>query len=78
MFSKKKFVPYLSKDCQPIICENPLLDFIIISKLFYPESDNDNFKFKKNNKYKNLEKKKYLLMTVLKLVKNFNVDLIQY
>ncbi len=70
---KKKFVPYLSKDCQPIICENPLLDFIIISKLFYPESDNDNFKFKKNNKYKNLEKKKVFIDDSVKIGKNFNV-----
>lgn len=70
---KKKFESYLGKNCIPIISENPLLDFIIISKLFYPESDNDNCKFKQNVKYKNLLKQNVSIDKSVKIGKNFNI-----
>jgi len=50
---KKNYLTYLNKCTVPIISSNPLIDFIIIAKLFYPESDKDNLPFKRNIKYKN-------------------------
>ena len=77
-FIKEKHVSQLKSNCIPITSEQPLLDFIIISKLFYPDSDHDNYKFKQNNKYKSLLKKIHMLMIRLKLEKTLILDLIQY
>ena len=70
---KEKFVNQLKVGCIPIISTEPLLDFIIISKLFYPESDTDDFKFKQNKKYKSLLKKNTYIDHSAKIGKNLNI-----
>ena len=70
---REKYVSQLKSNCIPITSEQPLLDFIIISKLFYPDADNDNFKFKQNNKYKSLLKKNTYIDHTVKIGKNFNI-----
>ena len=44
LFIKKKDLIYLgkNKNTYPLISENPLLDFILTAKLFYPDADHDN------------------------------------
>jgi len=72
-FIKEKHASQLKSNCIPITSEQPLLDFIIISKLFYPDSDHDNYKFKQNNKYKSLLKKNSYVDDTVKIGKNFNI-----
>ena len=70
---KEKFASELKESCVPIISKEPLLDFIIVSKLFYPDADNDNYKFKQNNKYKSLLKKNVYVDNTVKIGKNFSI-----
>ena len=70
---KEKFASQLKESCIPIISKEPLLDFIIVSKLFYPDADNDNYKFKQNNKYKSLLKKNVYVDNTVKIGKNFSI-----
>ncbi len=70
---KEKYATQLKSSCIPIISEQPLLDFIIISKLFYPESDNDFYEFKQNNKYKSLLKRSTYVDSSVKIGKNFKI-----
>ncbi len=70
---REKYVPQLKPGCIPIISEEPLLDFIIISKLFYPESDSDFYEFKQNNKYKSLLKKNTHIDNSVKIGKNLKI-----
>ena len=70
---KEKFATQLKKSCMPIISKEPLLDFIVISKLFYPDADCDNWKYKQNNKYKSLLKKNVYVDNTVKIGKNFSV-----
>jgi UDP-3-O-[3-hydroxymyristoyl] glucosamine N-acyltransferase len=59
-----------------IISLEPLLDFIIIAKLFYPDADQDNYLFNQNNKFLKLRKSKNVLIDkTVKIGKNFNVGL---
>jgi len=64
---KKKIVPIFSK--------NPLLDFIIIAKIFYPESDNDNYEFSQNRNYENLNQYNTLIDNSVKIGNDFKVGL---
>lgn len=73
--TKEKYINKLNSKCIPIISENPLLDFIIITKLFYPESINDNYKFKLNQKYKNLKKLNTFIDSSVKIGKSFDVGI---
>ena len=70
---KEKFASQLKESCMPIISKEPLLDFIIISKLFYPDADSDNWKYKQNNKYKSLLKKNVYVDNTVKIGKNFSI-----
>ena len=72
-FIKEKFASQLKKSCLPIISKEPLLDFIIVSKLFYPDANSDNYKFKQNNKYRSLLKKNVYIDNTVKIGKNFSV-----
>ncbi len=72
-FIKEKFISHLKESCIPIISKEPLLDFIIVSKLFYPDADSDNYKYKQNKKYKSLLKKNVYVDDTVKIGKNFNV-----
>ncbi len=71
----KKFSNFLNPNTTPIISEQPLLDFILIAKLFYPESDVDNYKFKQNNKYKKFLNKNTLIDSSVKIGKNFDIGI---
>ena len=70
---KENFVKYLNNDCLAIISEAPLLDFILLAKMFYPESDTDNYDFKQNAKYKNLNKNNVFIDSNVKIGKKFNI-----
>ena len=70
---KEKFVTQLKDSCIPIISKEPFLDFIIVSKLFYPDADSDNYKFKQNNKYRSLLKKNVYVDNTVKIGKNFSI-----
>ena len=72
-FLREKFIPHLNKSCLPIISKEPLLDFILVSKLFYPDADNDNYKFKQNNKYRSLLNKNVYVDDTVKIGKNFSI-----
>lgn len=72
---EKKYVNKLNKKTTPIISTNPLLDFILIAKIFYPGADNDNFKFKQNSKFKKFSKNNTLIDETVKIGKNFQVGL---
>ena len=67
---KEKFAHQLEESCIPIISKEPLLDFIIVSKLFYPDANSDNYKFKQNNKYRSLLKKNVYIDNTVKISKN--------
>ena len=67
-FIKSKYALFLNKKTVPIISSEPLLDFIVISKLFYPESTKDNYKLIKNLKFKNS-----FIDKSVKIKENFNV-----
>jgi len=67
-FIKNKHKHLLNKKIVPIISSEPLLDFILISLLFYPESTKDNYKLKKNLKFKNS-----FIDKSVKIKKNFEV-----
>ena len=70
---KEKFVNQLEESCIPIISKEPLLDFILVSKLFYPDADTDNYKYKQNKKYKSLLNKNVYIDNTVKIGKNFSV-----
>ena len=67
---KENHTKYLNSKTIALTTPNPLNDFILISKLFYPEASRDNFKFVKNNKFKN----NFIDKTV-KIGKNFSVGI---
>ena len=70
---KEKFVTQLNESCIPIISKEPLLDFMLISKIFYPDADSDNYKYKQNSKYKFLLKKNVYVDNTVKIGKNFSI-----
>ena len=74
-FIEKKYMSKLNTKVKPIVSTNPLLDFILIIKIFYPDADGDNFKFKPNVKYKKLLANNTLVDTSVKIGKNFKVGL---
>tara|TARA_B100000963_G_scaffold360902_1_gene393790 strand:+ start:3502 stop:4470 length:969 start_codon:yes stop_codon:yes gene_type:complete len=69
---REKFATQLDENCIPIISKEPLLDFILISKLFYPDADTDNYKYKQNKKYRSLLKKNVYVDNTVKIGKNFS------
>jgi len=59
-----------------IISSNPLYDFILISRIFFPDSIFDNYNFKQNNKFINLRKKNNTLIDKsVKIGSKFSVGL---
>ena len=63
-----------NKKLKLIFSSNPLLDFIIIIKKFYPDADTDFYKFDQNKKYLNLKKKSNTLIDKkVKIGKNFTI-----
>lgn len=54
---QKKFIDKVkNKKIKLIESTNPLIDFILITKLFYPSADNDNLTFSTNNVFLNYKK----------------------
>ncbi len=72
---EKKFLNFLNPETIPVISSNPLLDFIVIAKIFYPDADKDNYKFKQHSKYKNFVKQNTLIDSSTKIGKNFNIGI---
>jgi len=73
-FIKKKDLAFLkNKKITPIISEDPLLDFIITAKIFYPDADNDQIKINISKKYSAYEKLNTIIDKSVKIGKNFNI-----
>lgn len=74
---EKKFIKLNeNKNLQLIISSNPLLDFILISKIFYPEADKDIYKFTQNKKFLDIKKKcNSLIDKSVSVGKNFLIGL---
>src|SRR6056300_801643 len=71
-FIKKKDLVFLkNKKVTPIISEDPLLDFIITAKIFYPDADNDRIKINISRKYSAHEKFNTIIDKSVKIGKNF-------
>lgn len=70
---KKNNVNKLNKNTIPIISTNPLIDFILITKVFYPDSCDDNFVFKQNNKYKKFTKKNTFINSGVEIGRKFEI-----
>ena len=76
-FIENKFVKFVkNKKLKLIISSNPLLDFILVSKIFYPDADTDVYKFNQSKKYLKF-KKQYnsLIDNSVKIGKNFSIGL---
>ena len=74
-FIKKKDLVFLKNTkVTPIISENPLLDFIITVKTFYPDSDNDKIKINISKKYNKYQKLNSIIDKTVKIGKNFSLD----
>ena len=71
----EKFVKYLNSQTIPIISKKPLLDFIILAKIFYPNSDTDIYDFKQSAKYRKYVKNNTLIDKTVSIGKNFKVGL---
>lgn len=76
-FVKDAFVKNIkNKSINLIISKKPLIDFMIISRIFYPDADKDNFTFKLNPKYKDLKSKfNTMVDKSVKIGKNFKIGL---
>jgi len=73
-FIKKKNLVFLkNRNITPIISEDPLLDFIITAKTFYPDADNDKIKIDISKKYSSYAKLNVLIDKSVKIGKNFNI-----
>jgi len=72
---QEKFLNYINHETTPILSKNPLLDFILIAKLYYPDADLDIYKFKQNKKYLKYVKQNTLIDNTVKIGKNFKVGL---
>ena len=71
----RKFSDNLKPKTLPIISKNPLLDFIIIARIFYPDADKDIYLFKKNNKFKKYLRFNTLIDSNSKIGKDFQIGL---
>jgi len=73
-FIKKKNLEFLkNKKIIPIVSENPLLDFIITAKIFYPDADNDKTKINLSKKYSTYKKLNTIIDKSVKIGKNFTI-----
>ena len=70
---KKDLILLKNKNITPIISDNPLLDFIITAKIFYPDADTDNIKVELSNKYKKYKEFNTIIDKSVKIGKNFNI-----
>lgn len=76
-FIEHKFLKLVkNKKLKLIISSNPLLDFILVSKIFYPDADMDVYNFNQSKKFLKF-KKKYnsLIDSSAKIGKNFLIGL---
>jgi UDP-3-O-[3-hydroxymyristoyl] glucosamine N-acyltransferase len=58
---------------QSIISTDPLLDIIVIAKLFYPDSDTDNYEFSTSEKYKNFLEKNIVIDKNVEIGNNIKI-----
>jgi len=72
---KKNYANDLNKNCIPIISEEPLLDFILIASLFYPDAKSDHYKFNQNPKYKKFNKLGTYIDSTVKIDKAFEIGI---
>jgi len=72
---KESDIKKLNLNTIPILSSNPLLDFILVANLFYPESAEDNYEFKQNIKYKKFLKHNIFVDNTVKIGKNFKIGL---
>ena len=72
-FIEEKFVKLVkNKKLKLIISSNPLLDLIVVCKLFYPDAHTDHYKFNQNSKYLDFRKSNNTLIDKsVKIGKNF-------
>ena len=76
-FIEKKNIKLVkNKNLKLIISSRPFIDFIIISKIFYPDADKDIYFFSQHNKYLEIKKKNNTLIDKsAKIGKNFSIGL---
>lgn len=73
-FIKQKDLLFLkNKKITPIISEDPLLDFIITAKIFYPDADNDKTKINLSKKHSAYKRFNTIIDKSVKIGKNFNI-----
>lgn len=70
---KHEHVSLLKKNILPIISSSPLLDFILISKIFYPEASFDDNEIDINYDYKEYENKNIIIDKSVKIGKNVKI-----
>ena len=75
LIKEKQIQKINKKKTIPLISTNPLLDFILIAKQFYPDSDTDFYKFKQHSKFKFLEKQGTFIDNTVTIGKNFKVGI---
>lgn len=73
LINKKNLNLLKKKNILALVSENPLLDFILIAKIFYPDSDTDNNDIDLDNKYENFLKKNIIIDKSVKLGKNIKI-----
>ena len=76
-FIEEKFIHLVkNKNLKLIISSNPLLDFILVAKIFYPDASEDNYDFKQSKKYLKFKKtNNTLIHKNVKIGKFFSVGL---
>ena len=73
-FIKNKDLVFLKNTkVTPIISDNPLLDFIITAKTFYPDADNDKTKINISKKYSKYQKLNSIIDKSVKIGENFSL-----
>lgn len=73
-FIRKNDIPILNnKSTYPIISKNPLLDFILTAKLFYPDADKDSLEVKEKLTNKAFKLKNTFIDKSVKINQNFNI-----
>ncbi|MDB3873134.1 UDP-3-O-(3-hydroxymyristoyl)glucosamine N-acyltransferase [Pelagibacteraceae bacterium] len=70
---KNDLVLLKNKKVTPIISEDPLLDFIITAKIFYPDADNDRIKINISKKYSAYKRLNTIIDKSVKIGKNFSI-----
>ena len=70
---KKNHAKFLNKETTPIISSNPLIDFVLIAEMFYPDANHDFYKLKQSRKFQKFNKFNSIIDASVKIDKNFKI-----